>query len=350
MKIFKNIFVLFSLIIIVSGILSACKKKDDTPPVNDVPDMTSLHGAFIMNEGNYQAANGSVSFYNTDDGTLTEDLFNKANGRILGDVVQSMCIIDSKAYIVVNNSNKIEIVNLKDFTSTGQIQNLDSPRYMLPVSSTKAYVSDLYSNSITIVNLATNAVSGHIPCKGSTEEMLMSGSNVFVTNTRTEYLYIVNTNTDAIIDSIHVGIGSNSLQTDKNGKLWVMCAGDLTTSATAGIYRINLQNLQVEQSFPISATLNIWDKLRMNAAADTIYYLNKGVNKMGVSSSALPAAPFIPLSGRNFHGLAVSPAGTLFIADAIDYVQKGKVYTYSNGGVLLNTLSAGIIPGDICFK
>jgi YVTN family beta-propeller protein len=221
---------------------------------------------------------------------------------------------------------------------------------MLAVSSTKAYVSDLYSNSITVVNLTTNEVSGHIPCKGSTEEMLMSGSSVFVTNTRTEYIYIVSTATDAITDSIHVGIGSNSMQIDKNGKLWVMCAGDLNTSATAGIYKINIQNLQVEQSFPISATLNIWDKLRMNAAADTIYYLHKGVNKMSVSSSALPSAPFIQLNGRNFHGLAVSAGGTIFIADAIDYVQKGKVYTYNAGGILQTTLSAGIIPGDICFK
>jgi YVTN family beta-propeller protein len=350
MKIFKNSFVLLSLIIAISCILASCKKKENTPPVNDVPDMSSLHGAFIMNEGNYQAANGSVSFYNTDDGTLTEDLFNKANGRILGDVVQSMCIIDTKAYIVVNNSNKIEIVNLKDFTSTGQIQNLVSPRYILPVSSTKAYVSDLYSNSITVVNLTTNEVSGHIPCKGSTEEMLMTGNSVFVTNTRTEYVYIVNTNTDAITDSIHVGIGSNSMQIDKNGKLWVMCAGDLNTSATAGIYKINIQNLQVEHAFPISATLNIWDKLRMNAAADTIYYLHNGVNKMDVSSSALPSAPFIQLNGRNFHGLAVSAGGTIFIADAIDYVQKGKVYTYNASGILQNTLSAGIIPGDISFK
>jgi hypothetical protein len=329
-------------------LLVSCKK--DTPPDDNNPDIIKEHGVFIVNEGNYMWSNASVSFYNFVNGQYFEDVFDEVNNRPLGDVAQSITVSNGKAYIVVNNSNKIEIVDLKYFTSVGVITGLTSPRYFLPVTVTKAYVSDLYSNSISIVDLSSNAKTGSIPCKGSTEEMLVVGNEVYVTNTRTDKIYIVNSSSDAVADSIQVGFASNSMAVDKNGKLWVFCAGDAANSIHASIYRVNTATRMVEQSFTLPDGLDIWDKMRMNAAKDTLYYMDKGIFQMPIDASALPSTALIGQRSSMFHGLAVNPIdNSIFVADAVDYIQKGKVRYYSSTGVLKGTINTGIIPVDFYF-
>jgi hypothetical protein len=340
-----------SVLLFACGLLLlhvSCKKE--TPTDNNDTDMIKEHGVFIVNEGNYMWSNASVSYYNFSNGKYFEDIFDEKNNRPLGDVAQSIAVKDGKAYIVVNNSNKIEIVDLNYFTSVGVINGLTSPRYILPVTSTKAYVSDLYSNSITIVDLNSNAKTGSIPCKGSTEEMLLTGNEVYVTNTRTDKIYIVNCNSDAVADSIQVGFASNSLAVDKNGKLWVFCAGDANNSIHASLHRVNMMTRLVEKSFSLPDALDIWDKLRINAAKDTLYYMDKGIYQMPVDAIGLPSAPVIPQGSSVFHGLAVNPTdNSIFVADAVDYIQKGKVRYYSSTGVLKGTINTGVIPVDFFF-
>ncbi|HNW89513.1 MAG TPA: hypothetical protein PKN48_07600 [Bacteroidales bacterium] len=344
----RKVFFLLNACVFMVSLLVSCKKE--TPPDDNDIDITTSHGVFIVNEGNFQWSNASVTYYNFSNNDYKEDIFKDVNNRPLGDVAQSVRIHNGKAYIVVNNSNKIEIVNLSDFASCGVISGLVSPRYFLPVDASKAYVSDLYSNNISIIDLNNNTITGTIPCHGSTEEMLLTDTLVVVTNTRTDKVYFINTITDDITDSIQVGFASNSLHLDKNGRLWVMCAGDVSNSINASLYRIDVAQKLVEQTFQLSTPLNIWDKMGMNLGKDTIYYMCNGIYRMPVSAAALPGEVFIPQGSSIFHGLAVNPVNnTLFVADAVDYVQKGKVNYYSSGGTLLGSINTGIIPVDFYF-
>ncbi|MEI6124204.1 MAG: DUF5074 domain-containing protein [Bacteroidota bacterium] len=336
------------LAIIMVAIFFGCKKETS---VDINPDITSDHGVFIVNEGNFQWSNASVTYYNFNDGKYAENVFVDVNSRPLGDVAQSICVLGEKAYIVVNNSNKIEIVNRKDFLSIGVINGFTSPRYLLPINSAKAYVSDLYSNSIAIVDLNTNSITGNIKCNGSSEEMVLVNTTVVVTNTRTDYIYLINSTSDAIVDSIILGFASNSVAEDKNGKLWVMCAGDAANSINASIHRVDIQSKIIEQSFPLPVALNIWDKLRINQTKDTLYYMCNGVFQMPINASALPSQAFIAQGVHVFHSLGINPLNhQIFVADAVDYVQKGKVYYYSSAsGALLGTINTGVIPTDFYF-
>ncbi len=344
----KKYIALFVSILFFTGFFVSCRK--DTPKTTINNDITSEHGVFIVNEGNFQWGNASVSYYNFSDGKYSEDVFEEVNNRPLGDVAQSICVIGDKAYIVVNNSNKIEIVKTTDFSSLGVITGFISPRYLLPITSSKAYVSDLYSNKISIINLNNNTITGTIACNGSTEEMLIDSSTVVVTNTRTNFIYLINPANDAVFDSIQLGFASNSLALDKNGKLWVMCAGDATNSIKASIYRVNISSKTVEQSFQLNTSLDIWDKLRINTTKDTLYYMCNGIYRMPVSSYSLPATAFIDQGSHLFHAIGIDPVNNnLFVADAIDYVQKGKVYYYSPAGNLLGTINTGVIPTAFYF-
>ena len=118
----RKIFFLLNACVFLVSLLVSCKKE--TPPDDNDIDITTSHGVFIVNEGNFQWSNASITYYNFSNNDYKEDIFKDVNNRPLGDVAQSVCIYNGKAYIVVNNSNKIEIVNLSDFASCGVISGI----------------------------------------------------------------------------------------------------------------------------------------------------------------------------------------------------------------------------------
>jgi hypothetical protein len=339
------------LFILVIASFASCKKKpeEQEPPATIPPSgFIEGKGIFIINEGNYGFGNAKVCYYNYSTAVVTTDVFQSSNGHPLGDVCQSMKVINGKGFIVVNNSGKIEVVDMNSFKIDATITGFTSPRYILPVSASKAYVTDLYSNSIRIVDLNSLLITGSIPCQGWTEQMVKSGNNAYVTNQSKGKVYVVNCSTDLITDSIAVVKGANSIVLDKDNKLWVLCSGE-SGSVNGALYKIDPSNDQVEKTFPFSSGESPW-RLSINGNKDSIYYLNKGVCRSGIGMSSLPGSVFIPEGSKNFYALGINPSNSeIYVADAIDYVQSGKVYVYSSSGTSINDFLAGIIPGDFCF-
>lgn len=329
-------------------IVASCRK--DKPPTDNPDDIPQNQSVFILNEGNFQWGNASVSFYNLSTGEFIQDIFKQTNQRPLGDVAHSMYSYNGRLYIVINNSNKIEVVDAANFSSVGVINGLLSPRYFLPLNTTKAYVTDLYSNAVSIVDLALMTKTGEIKLNGSTEEMVMVNNMVYITNTRKSNLYLVDPQTDMIVDSIPVGFGSSTLAVDKDNMIWVGCMGDNSQAVNGSIYQVNPLTRQVLKTLALNNSLDIWDKIRFNRTGDTLYYMNKGLFRFGIYDTQLPSIPLIAQGSSLFNGVNVNPEnGDIYICDAIDYVQKGRVLVYSGTGIYKTTVSAGIIPREITY-
>jgi hypothetical protein len=72
---------------------------------------------------------------------------------------------------------------------------------------------------------------------------------------------------------------------------------------------------------------------------------------MSISAGSLPGIPLIAANTENFYGVGIDPSsGIIYVADAIDYVQRGVIYRYRPDGTLINSFLAGIIPGDFYFN
>ncbi|GAG04667.1 unnamed protein product, partial [marine sediment metagenome] len=264
-------------------------------------------GIFIINEGGYGAGNASLSYFNTDSNSVSNNVFYNTNSIPLGDVAQSMVIIDSIGYIVVNNSGKIEVINVNTFESYATITGFTSPRYMLPVNDEKAYITDMYCDSIAIIDLNSNSITGYINAGKNTEQMVMCNNYVFVTNwSYGNSIQVINPDSDQVVDSVEVVKQPNSIVADKNDNIWVLCDGGWVDEMPA-LIKLNSGTFNIENTFTFSDINSSPSKLCINANKDTIYFLNNGIYQMLISDGNLPTSPIVNTGSKLFYGLGVNP-------------------------------------------
>ena len=322
---------------------------------------TSGAGLFVINEGNFQYGNASLSYYNPATKSVENEVFYRANAMKLGDVAQSMTIHNGIGWVVVNNSHVIFAIDLVTFKEVGRIENLTSPRYIHFISDEKAYVTQLWDNRIFIINPKRYEVTGYIECpnmtmeSGSTEQMVQWGKYIYVNCWSYQNRILkIDTTTDKVVDELQVGIQPTSLVMDCYGKMWTITDGGYDGSPygyeAPSLYRIDAETFTIEQEFRF-AKGDAPSEVQLNGRGDKIYWLNDDVWAMDVTADRVPVKPFIPYSDTIYYGLTIDPrSGEVYVADAIDYVQAGKIYRYSEQGERLDEFYVGITPGAFCWK
>jgi YVTN family beta-propeller protein len=353
----KNLIYLSTLSLAIA--FTSCKK--DKPEAPAATTTTYDNGVFITNEGPFQTGTGTVSFYSRSSGTVSNDIFQTKNGYPLGNVVQSMTIFNGKGYIVVNNAGKAEVIDGSSFASDGEIKNLSNPRYFLGINSSKGYISQWNSTGagcIKVINLSTNAITASIPTGLGAENMLKVGNNVYVACSggfgNDSVVSVIDATTDTFIKNIYVGANPTYIQEDENGKIWVLCVGQFNSAYTslvkpASLARINASTNTVDLSLPFASTISQPSNLVMNSTQTTLFYsYNGGVYSQDVTSSTLNMVAKI---SRSFFSLGIDPTNNFFYcADAGDNVSDGKVLRYNTTGVVVDSFTVGVIPGNFFFK
>ena len=335
---------------------------------NDPVDIVGFNfrgstGLFIINEGNYNMDNASLSFYEFSSKRVYNQIFFATNETPLGDIAQSMIIHNNIGYIVINNSGKIYAIDPDDASFLGKITGLVSPRHMLFVSDTKAYISDLYSRKIYIYGTLSDEIIGEIDVNNhnpfnqhSTERLVRYMNLVFAACwSYDNYVLVIDIDNDQIIDSIEVTTQPNSLILDHNNKLWVLSDGGFAGSSfgqeKGALTRIDPESRRIESIIPFTTMNESPFDLQINKSGNTLFFINDGIFKMSVQETDIPSIPFIPESGRNFYSLGINPVNSdIYVGDAIDFQQNGIVYRFNDTGSLIDSFKVGINPGAFCFK
>lgn len=81
-------------------------------------------GLFIMNEGNFQYGNATLSYYDPETKKVENEIFYRANAMKLGDVAQSMIVRDTIGWVVVNNSHVIFAISTNTFKEGDALRDL----------------------------------------------------------------------------------------------------------------------------------------------------------------------------------------------------------------------------------
>lgn len=322
--------------------------------------MLSGEGLYILCEGNFQYGNATLTYYDPATQGVENEVFYRANGMKLGDVAQSMTVYDGKGWIVVNNSHVVFAIDPSTGKEIGRIENLTSPRYMSFVNDEKAYISQIWDNRIFIVNPKTYQISGYIEVPGmpmgtgSTEMMVKEGKYVYCSCWSYQNRIIrIDTETDSVDGEVIVGIQPKSLVKDCNGRLWTMTDGGYEGSPygheAPKLVCIDPVAMQIVKEFLLKNDDNPL-ALTIDKEGRTLYWINRGVYRMDVSSERLPVAPIIESQDTKYFGLTLSEEGEIYLADAIDYQQNGIIYRFTPDGRPLDMFYVGVNPGAFCWK
>jgi len=350
------------LLILGAGLLLWACEKDDDQEVhqNDQNNNTNGdekpfdHGAFILNEGNFNQGNASLDFWDSDQQKLRSQVFKEVNGRPLGDVLHAMNTIDGHSYLIVNNSGKIEVINPATLESQQLMNGFPSPRRILKVADGKAYVTNFTlegASEISIVDLQDHAISGSIAVDGWKERLVKANNKVFVSQVKAGNLLVIDPKEDAIMDTISLVKEVKHVAKDANGNLWALGNGGFEAK-TPRLYKIDPLTHEVLMELEFGSKQTSPGNLTLNAAKDSLFFLNEGVFTMPIQSTSLPSSPVIREKDYSFYSIGVAPTGSeIYVSDAIDYVQKGMVLRFNrNDGKLIDSFRTGIIPGGFVFR
>jgi DNA-binding beta-propeller fold protein YncE len=317
-------------------------------------EFDTQNGVYIACEGNFMFGNSSLSFYNTKTGNVNNHLFYARNNAPLGDVAQSIEKLNNDLFVVVNNSGKIISIDAETANFKGVIRGLTSPRYIHFISDEKAYVSDLYANHISIINPKTYEIVGKIDLGNHTsEQMVQVGKQIFASSwSFDEYILVIDSKTDLLVDKIKVPFQPKELKLDKNNKIWVLSQGSTegfsTEEISPALSRIDPITLTIEQIYQFNMD-DLPSGLEINTNKDSLYFINNGINKMSIYGEHLPDSVFI--KPRNlYYSLGLNPSNNeIYVSDAIDYTQNAIVYRFKENGSLLDSFKVGINPSDYLF-
>ncbi|MBN2668067.1 MAG: YncE family protein [Bacteroidales bacterium] len=318
-------------------------------------------GVFVVNEGNFTYSNASLSFYQPADKSVLNDVFYQTNTLPLGDVAQSIEVRDSLAYVVINNSGKIFIISTENFKYKGKITGFISPRHIHFVSNTKAYVSDLYAGKLYIIDPMAQATVGSIDLgsHASSENMAQIGNKLYLTCwSYDNFLLVIDTQTDRLIDSIQVGKQPNSLVVDKNQNLWVLSDGGFPGSSygqeQAQLICINTSSNQIIKTFIFNDIQASPSNLQINQSGDSLIFLygnwsrslsGAGIYKMAISDSELPTNAFLEQNDNIFYAFGIDPTSSdIYVSNTKDFSSRGEVFRFSENGQAIDTFDVGINP------
>ena len=351
----------FSISLLISGIIifqTACKPADDTLATD-----TYSKGVYITNEGSFKVP-GDVSFYNRNVGGITTDIFSKGNnGTSAGSFVQSMTYLNrDTAFVVVNGSNKILMINPRTFQVFDSI-SIFYPRYLHLINATRGYVSagngtKAASDSIYVLNFKTKTFLKSAPVNGlGPDQIISNGYKQYVINSggyeKDSSVAIFDASTvyaDTILTKIKVGAGPNSIVRDANGDIWVLCGGYYDQAGNGKLYQI--RNDVVVGTFDVPKYAS---KLTIDLSGNNLYYLsgNQIFTKNLLNFTTNP--PQLFMSQPYFvslYGLAFDPtSGYMYCTDAKDFASKGSLYIFDAlTKTLKDSVKVGVAPSNFSFN
>ncbi|HUH25269.1 MAG TPA: DUF5074 domain-containing protein [Flavobacterium sp.] len=324
----------------VATLYSCSNTDDDTVTVD--PNAKYLNGYFITNEGNFGSGNASISHLSADFNTVTNNIFKTANNKDLGDVAQSIVVNGDYAFVIVNNSNTIEVVNKKTFQSVYTItENVVSPRYAV-IQNNKLYVTSLSKATVTIYDAKTYAFIKTVELNNTAENIVATTNYIYAANNAYsgKLIEIIDTKTDTNTVDISFDHPINGLATNgqfvyaletgnSESKIWKLEA--TTKSTSTAIAQGNARYLVAE-------------------GTNLYYTLGRGVYKTSDALTTAGTKLFDVAEGvdsySHLYGFNVLN-GTIFTSDSKGFKDNGVVTLYKEDGTVIKELKTGMGPNGI---
>ncbi len=343
-------FLRFQILFALAAVLFASCSNDDPKP-----EYPSLKGDFIVCEGNFNSNNGAIGFYSTE--VSDNNIFKSVNGKDLGDVVTDFEIVDTLGFIVVNNSQKVELVRMRDFKS---VETIDDPQVTYPRFVKQATESTVYitngsmEGEVLIYDFKKFELVGKIAVGQGPEMMVKIADKMYVANSggwgADNTISVIDIKTSTVISTIEVGFGTTVLKADGEKNLWAFSRGAYDSNwklSDAKIYKISTKTNAVEKTFAIPATLATFGTNLLAVSPNGyVYYISDAVYKMDVDAEALPTEKWLD---QALYGIEVNPDnGIVYGMDAIK--NKVLMMNETDASEVSSYLETSAYPNSVYFN
>lgn len=380
----KRVLGLFCAVLMLS--LSGCEYEDDFPAGVGEGNIEAI----VLNEGRIGTNMGAISVLYRN-GMVSPDVFRVVNNRPLGDVAQSITMINGKYFVALNNSKKIEIVDSQTFKSEGTILYTQAglPRQIVSVSDSTAIVSDLLSNNVSGTDLPSQLVRirtvppygtplEYIVIRKWVEYMEVADNKLFGMTAKGLYVFDLDNITQEGSRMIEDVYNEETTKTckmlkDKNGRIWALmnerdkskltavllkCI-DPETEKVITTYRLPFVDKNEAKEGDVVGTVS-YNRTDMDAAK-TLIYFSVRTCKPGRPNDSQQSIYTLNTDNGTFrlhrhvpgvdmmYGCGVSPQGEVYICDCLDYsAQRGYIRHYKESGNI-ESYRVGVYPSQVYF-
>ncbi|MAM20081.1 MAG: DUF5074 domain-containing protein [Christiangramia sp.] len=351
----KKKFLFFATL---SLLLFSCSEDDS--PITPEPEAAFASGIFVLNEGNFGSSNATVSFIDAD-GNVERSVFSAVNGTDLGDTAQSIAFYEDLAFIILNVSNKIEVVDRYTFEQVASIgTDLQNPRYAA-IANGKLYVTnwgdgmDSEDDFVAVFDLADFALAEKIAVAEGPENILAINDKLYVAHqggfSFNNLLSIIDSEDNTVKKTLEVGDVPNSMVV-ANGDLYVLSGGKpsyASEETASSIAEISLDSDEVSDSWNFELSAGHAGNLSV-VGGNLLYTINSDVFEWS-GSGALPGSSSFSLTEpASIYGFDVTDDAIFVSSPTADFTGDGTVYKYDLSGQLLDAYSVEINPNGVYFN
>ncbi len=344
------------------AVCASCSDDDEEiVPVIDPVGPSSLVGAYVLNEGNYYSGiNGSLSFIDYGEATITNNLFYARNTRSLGGTPNAI-VADEAAgelYIACTDENRVEVTDM-EANSVAWIA-VDRPREMV-VADGFVYVTS-YGGTVVKISTATHAIAAESDVAGSyLEGIAVRGGSLYVCNAyNADYTY----NTNVIKMDAETLVKTGDVEVACNPTDIKLMGSDLYLLSTGNYYDVPSQLQKIDSADNVSY---VCDATLFDAADGKLYVVNAVTDWATYESSVAYSmydeagtqkAIVPPVEIASPCAIAADPvAGKIFISSYVtgaygyaDYAADGYVAVFDEADPTNYAVYwAGVGPTNILF-
>ena len=320
----------------------ACEDKHVHEPDPVVIEKGNM--VIVGQEGNYKWGNASLGLINLGKNQTDMQAYKTFNKLDLGDVFQSATFWNDQWWIVVNNSGKIEVLNI-GFMKQRTVTGFTSPRYLLPVSTDKAYVTDLYAKGLWVISGSQTQANSKIDMPGWTEEMVLVNGMVYVVCKTNAKVIRIDPAIDQVLDSVLLPGNATSIAKASNNKVWIGFGGK--NGSKPGLCLYNPATALAEKTWYSTSVEQIPDRFQATETGDSLFFICGTPCLLKTTDSDFYR---YPLGNSNWYGLGYDPTRKLlFASDAKDYLQNSRIVQMDLSGTIQKEWVGGIITSRFYF-
>ncbi|MBS1570821.1 MAG: hypothetical protein JST62_00285 [Bacteroidetes bacterium] len=325
-----------------SIMLFATSCRSESSISEEQPKGKYQDGILMSNEGNYGTPNADVTFMSSDMNSVFQQIYKNNNSENLGDVLQTIGFYGNYSFLVLNNSNKVKVVDRYNFQKVAEITDqLNQPRY-ITFNNNKVYITN-DTKYVNIYDANNLSLIKRLNVVDNAERIVSAGATVFVQNAAWGFgnkLTYFNSSDNTTLSSLTIPNGQ--IQKTITDNVFVYVVASDSTAADSYIYQISSAGTIVK-----TITLTGIPKATNLSLDNGKFYFTSGMKiySMGANSSTVPTTPIVtatesaPYSG--LYGFEVID-GRIYTSDAQGFTADSKVTIYdANSGSTLKVITAG---------